>query len=868
MSVLLDPVWPWSRLWEVLLQVPPAIRVVAAAAAAAALVAALLVMGRGRGTLLAGFGRSGVKAASGHSSVVFASALAVLAMALLLLAHHTWGPIYTASRGVTGSGFSAFFLTLAWQLGLALLLVGPPVLIGLGAGTYLGTPGASRFRVGVILALRLLAFLLTLIGIARPALSWVERDQTLSQLFILLDRSRSMTVQDEIGKSSRWDLVRRSLQAAEPALNRLRDEQQVEVKLFAFSDDVQEVTAEEPGQPTGPRTDLGAALRQLFDRRDGRLLTRGLLVVGDGADNGGTPALGEAMRWRGAGGPVSTFACGNPATTPKQNDVSITSISTSPTPFVPVKGKLTVKLAIDARGYENSRARVRLFLEGEGGQDREVVAKDVTLALTTGNEVTLETDAPATPGEVKVKATVETSEPDDLPLNNTIETFVTVSKEGISVLLVDRQRAFEPQFICDALAQDPRIRVTPVWVRGGRAPQGARLRLLDEQPFDVILLGDVTAEQLRSLDDQAVEKIEKQVARGAGLMVLGGYVNLGNGGWQNTPLKNMLPVDLNEAEQRDTPVNMQPTADGLRRAPYLFRLDDNPDLKKAWDKLAKLDGMTVLKLREPPNGLETVLATTQTGEPLLVMQPYGGKRDNKAEAVAPARILVFGGDTTYRWVRDEEGQALHGRFWRQVVVWLARQEDAEGSVWVRPDVRRLPARGELGFAVGMRGKGGGPDVRDGTFEVEATAPDGTKTRIPLMRGAAATRGVVAAAKAGVWKLTVKGEGKDPSGGAVSGESSARVIVYDEDLELSKPAADPEFLRKLATGGGGEALRVEQLPDFLNRLAEQPLDAGKPKMELRPDWRTTGRSGFLVWFFVLFSAVVSLEWGLRRYWGMV
>ena len=33
-----------------------------------------------------------------------------------------------------------------------------------------------------------------------------------------------------------------------------------------------------------------------------------------------------------------------------------------------------------------------------------------------------------------------------------------------------------------------------------------------------------------------------------------------------------------------------------------------------------------------------------------------------------------------------------------------------------------------------------------------------------------------------------------------------------------------------------ALRVEQLPDFLNRLVEQPVNQGKPKMQLRPDWR--------------------------------
>jgi len=138
-----------------------------------------------------------------------------------------------------------------------------------------------------------------------------------------------------------------------------------------------------------------------------------------------------------------------------------------------------------------------------------------------------------------------------------------------------------------------------------------------------------------------------------------------------------------------------------------------------------------------------------------------------------------------------------------------------------------------------------------------------------MRSPTQTRGVVGATRQpGVYRLTVKGEGKDPAGGVVSGESSARVILYDEDLELSRPAADPEFMKKLAAAGGGEALRVEQLADHLSRLAEEPLDRGKPKMELRPDWRTTGRSAFLVFFFVLFSAVVSLEWGLRRRWGLV
>ncbi|MFO0930824.1 MAG: hypothetical protein U0736_27960 [Gemmataceae bacterium] len=125
---------------------------------------------------------------------------------------------------------------------------------------------------------------------------------------------------------------------------------------------------------------------------------RGLLVLSDGADNGGVPALAEAARWNNLGVAVHTFASGNPGTTPKQNDAAITAIATSPQPFVPIKGKLTVKLSIDARGYENSKARVRLFLETRDDMgtatDREVLARDVTLPLTTGNEVTLTTDRP------------------------------------------------------------------------------------------------------------------------------------------------------------------------------------------------------------------------------------------------------------------------------------------------------------------------------------------------------------------------------------------------------------------------------------------------------------------------------------------
>src|SRR5262249_6326583 len=150
----------------------------------------------------------------------------------------------------------------------------------------------------------------------------------------------------------------------------------------------------------------------------------------------------------------------------------------------------------------------------------------------------------------------------------------------------------------------------------------------------------------------------------------------------------------------------------------------------------------------------------------LVMKTYAGgagadkDKGRKPTQADAARVLVFAGDTTYRWVRDEDTQALHHRFWKQVVVWLARQEDGEGHGGGGPGVGRLPLRGEIGFQVGMRGKGGGPEVKGGTYSVEVIAPDGTRKVIKdrdLRRGPSETRGAFADTKVpGVYQVVVNG----------------------------------------------------------------------------------------------------------------
>jgi uncharacterized membrane protein len=831
MNVVIDPLWPWSGLWAYLTGAGPAAVALVVAAGVAAFVLPVL-------TRLRPFGLG--------PRALFRGAAVVVGVFLALLLFN--------ARGTTG-GVAAR----AQGIGLALLVVVPLALAGLTVWAYLGVPNASRRRIAAVLALRLAAFLVVLLIVARPSLGFPERNPQRSLLFVALDASRSMTIRDEAGNRSRWELMLRKLGESRALLDRLRDEQQVDVVLVRFAGDVSDFQVDEPGEPDGSRTDTGNLLRTLYERREAGRPLRGLLVVSDGADNGTTPALAEAGRWRNLPCPVNTFGCGSSTTSDRQKDVAITAIATEPSP-VPAKGKLTARLLVDAPGFENSTVRARLFLD-----DKEVLARDVALPLTAGNEVKLECDAPATPGEVKLKVVLDVKD-DLVPGNNTIETFVTVSKEGISVLLVDRQRAWEPQMLCDALARDPRIRVVPVWLRGERPvdANAGDLFQFDSRQYDAIILGDVTARQVRAVNPHALEAIEKQVAGGAGFLMLGGYSTFDNGDWKGTEIERLLPVELvaGGGGQIEEPVHIAPTEAGLRRFGYLLRLEDGKDAKAAWERLPPLEGMTRLG---GPRELGTVLAESAEAphRPVLVTGNYD-----------KGRTLAFAGDTTHRWVRDVKSRQMHSRFWRQVVIWLARQEDAEGSVWVKPDTRRLPVKGELGFAVGVRSRGG-VDLAGGTYQVAVVGPDGVRTEVPTAAGPAETRGTFARTEApGEYRIEVKGEAKDPtSGEVVRGETSARFLVYAEELEMTRRAADRGFLEKLAAAGGGDFRRVEDLPAFVQQLVNHPLARSRPRLHLVPDWRAPDRdrrrpSGLLFGVLGAFVALLAAEWLLRRRWGLV
>jgi uncharacterized membrane protein len=740
-------------------------------------------------------------------------------------------------------------------LGLPALLLVAVALTALTVWTYAGVAGVSRRRLAAVVGLRLAALVLACLVLVRPSFVSHDDRRVPSTLLFLLDASESMTIQDEFDNQSRWDYLRRVLGDCQPVLEDLQDSHNVTVATYRFGEDLADFNPE--GKPDGKRTDFGQALRTLYERHGHDRNLRGLVILSDGADNGTRfPALAEAARWRALPCPIYTFGLGKSTTADRQRDIALVQIAAEPA-SVAVKGKMTIKGTVDAPGFEDARVKLRLLID-----DKEVLTQDTTLPKTTGNEVRLTTDAPARHGEVKVTLKVDPLPGEITRANNEISTFVTVTQEGISVLFVDKPRFPEPQLICDALSPDPRIRLYVAWLRSDRPTPGLDdLFQFEKQHYDVIILGDVSARLLAAGRPDALAKIRELVAvKGAGLMMMGGYETFGNGDWNDTPIDDILPVRLDVRGQVDERWKMKPTPAGLGH--YIMRLTDSLEANRAlWDKLPKLDGLT--RLGQERRGATVLAVREGTEEPVLVSEDFG-----------EGRTLAFAGDTTWRWQRlgqprSAEGVEAHAHFWRQVVFWLAKRDKAEGNVWIKPDGRRLPAGSKLGFTVGLRGKGG-IEAPEAHFEAKVVGPQGTEFPLPTAREADGERGTFWKTDApGEYRLVVRGRGKDVDGQAIAPqETSVRFLVYQDDAELMRRAADHDFLTKLAVSGGGNYSKAEKLPAFLRELVKAPVSQARPKADLWPDWRRSSLSGFHVGLFTLFVALLGAEWLLRRWWGMV
>ena len=161
------------------------------------------------------------------------------------------------------------------------------------------TPRPVRDRL-VLVSLRTAAFLVLGGCLLRPVLLLSSAVPQRNVLGVVLDDSRSMRLADLDGGETRLDAVRRVFGDSAGSLTSRLGERFV-LRFFRFSADAGPLARAAALRGAGTRTDLAAALDAARQDLAGVPLA-GLVLVTDGADNGGTdltPTLLALLRcWR------------------------------------------------------------------------------------------------------------------------------------------------------------------------------------------------------------------------------------------------------------------------------------------------------------------------------------------------------------------------------------------------------------------------------------------------------------------------------------------------------------------------------------------------------------------------------------------
>ncbi len=722
----------------------------------------------------------------------------------------------------------------------------------------------SLRRRAVISVLRLLTIVMIIVAMLRPTHTFIDKKLLPSSLVFLFDKSRSMGIEDALGGKSRYVVLQKMTKDLESKLAALGEN--VEVSAYAFDADASPLSFRDgkialPQVPDGDQSDHGESMRTVLRREDGKRLI-GFVLAGDGAqqtfDGNTAPAQVSARALRRLNCPLIAVSFGQHRSSRQAKDVILETMPDNLSVFV--KNELNVTGTVRVSGYVGQDIPIQLLVEDKTGKPT-VVATTTVRATRDNEQIRYQLSyIPPEAGEYQVAVRAAPQRSELTITNNQLPTFLTVREGGLRVLYIQGELRREQRFVREALAASPDIDVELRTVhtrdRNNWPVQGWS-DLFKPGTFDVYILGDVDSsafseEDLTRLRD-AVQK------HNAGLIMLGGWHSFWPGGYHETPLRDILPLGIDrELDRRgrqkfedfiapdlhiEGPVQMLPTK-LLGQRSYVMQIGPGADTLATWQELPPLSGAN--RFRDVRDDA-IVLAETADGDPLLVAAEPGG------------RVLALATDSTWRWVmRGYEKQ--HSRFWRQVILWLARHDDiVKGSVQVRLDGRRFTPGSPVTFKTIAYGSDGAP-VTDALWQAVVKLPDGTSQPLQLTRQDGIAGGqFLQANQAGEYRIAVKAT-KD---GQALGKASSQFLVYKKDFELSGATADPALLASLADKTkevGGRITVPEELPGIIEELAKSAEKYESSVPTVVTYWDRP-------WFFGLIVLLLSAEWFLRKRWRL-
>jgi hypothetical protein len=789
------------------------------------------------------------------------------------------------------------------------------------AWVYYHEGRAARPVYKVLLAgLRLGLVLLTLAVLLPQLRLWFER-QGWPDVALVLDDSASMSTVDRYqdpqveevanqlttaaGLTAPDRLALAQALVASPKndwITRLLTERKVKVHVYHCSgrahrvadvsgpDDIDAALRQVRGfkaERSNDSSQLGTAVRQVLNDFRGSSLAA-VVMLTDGVTTEGEDVVKVSHYASQYGVPLYFVGIGDDH---ERRDIALHDLQSEESVYV--NDQIVFELRLTGHGYPNLTVPVELYEKGKEQEkdrlDRQMVAVD-----PQGKPVKVRLKhRPTEVGEKHYVIKTPVQEGEVTPDNNRLERTVDVQDTRLfKVLYVEGSPRYEFRFVKTLLERES--------ARKGNKTIDLKVLLLDADPdyatedrsalaefplktdlnkFDVVILGDVDPKHPKMGDKNVQALADFVKERGGGLLMEAGE-RFSPWVWRNTPLADVLPIDIVRDQPPDEPEGgrteaFRPMLTPMGRLHPIFRFSpDEQANDEIWNRLREMywyaDGYhvkpaaEVLAVHPQVKGERAPGREAVEGLPLVVQQFVGS-----------GRCLFFGFCETWRW-RFREDELHFNQFWIQTVRYLARSR--LGRVELRVD-RQVPYR---------RGEPVKVTVR---FPDDAQPPGpGTKVEVVIERRPPRQPGQGEDQARKVAPIEVQTVQLAPAGGGSSEDGADRVSRVFEALLTRTPEGEYQATlasptvpgvkprveyRVLAPPGEMDLLRMNE-PD-LERAAQEShgrfytlADAGGLVDELPAGTRVTlNASGppLVLWnefpVFALALFFLTAEWVLRK-----
>ncbi len=601
-----------------------------------------------------------------------------------------------------------------------------------------------------------------------------------------------------------------------------------------------------------PVSRLGASLQQTLELQRGRP-TSAVVFLSDGINTEGITLTDAAPFYRSADLPVFAIGVGSDQAEP---DIQLTDVLAESVAFV---GD-TIQLPYNLRLTEVSANAVKVQVRN---LDSGVVLAEQSLPIKPNQEQasgTL-TFSAEQPGTMRLSIEVIPVAGEKATENNNLQRTLEIRDQAINVLLVQQLPSYEFRFLKSLLERarqpsspdKPTFNLTSVLLDGDpryadQDKSAERLLPVSYEQlkqFDVIILGDVNANQIGLATLQSIERVINQ--QGSGLMLIAADTTTFQS-LANSPLQRLLPLDANVSEKNNDPSignesafrwNITPL--GLTAPP--LQLDSETVRNTSiWQQLP--ESQSFAPLGKPKAG--SLVWATYPGRagsdvmPLLIAQYFG-----------KGRVIVQATDETFQWTSHFGDDLYYQRYWNQLIRWLARGK-LSGSNTAKLSFDRAEYLAGESVGLSLKFQGSVPLREAESAEVVLQREGGQRQVVALERQGnegGLYRTNIPNLPVGRYRAVVTKPILQPP-------PAAELVIAPALNELSKTRVDWGAMKNLAEATRGKFLPLDQW-DQLPKLLPEGKTIRLQPLAIIPIWNH--------WIVLgLFIALITAEWLLRRY----